>query len=227
MRIWDIDPGFLNDKSLLGEHRELHGMVSIIVNNKKGYSRHPETLRWIDHLGGLVVRHDLLVAEMTLRGFNHKSPLDPHRVTWPDHYIDLPHVQLEILREKYRHKEQGRIPLPVNAQTYWASCKYSVMARDPALYREIGPALATGSMDMELLAEIVTQALRQPPPKSRLINALQHMWGYVNDPTIPDVSDMSPCELLAAIVRRVKGGHQQYLHDSTALGELGYWCDRT
>jgi len=26
MRIWDIDPGFLNAQSLLGEHRELHGI---------------------------------------------------------------------------------------------------------------------------------------------------------------------------------------------------------
>jgi len=38
MRIWDINPGQLNDKSLLGEHRELHGIVSILVNNKSGYA---------------------------------------------------------------------------------------------------------------------------------------------------------------------------------------------
>ena len=47
MRIWDINPGYLNRQSLLGEHRELHGIVSIIRDNKKGYSRHPETLRWV------------------------------------------------------------------------------------------------------------------------------------------------------------------------------------
>jgi hypothetical protein len=44
MRIWDISPGYLNDKSLLGEHRELHGIVSILVNNKNGYAKHRETM---------------------------------------------------------------------------------------------------------------------------------------------------------------------------------------
>ncbi len=45
MRIWDINSGYLNSQNLLGEHRELHGFVSIIVNKKKGYAKHPETLR--------------------------------------------------------------------------------------------------------------------------------------------------------------------------------------
>ena len=67
MRIWDIDAGFLNDQSLLGEHRELHGIHSIITNHKSGYSRHPETLRWVSHLPALEVRHGLLVEEMLLR----------------------------------------------------------------------------------------------------------------------------------------------------------------
>ena len=43
MRIWDLSPGYLNRGSLLGEHRELHGLHSIIVNGKKGYANHPET----------------------------------------------------------------------------------------------------------------------------------------------------------------------------------------
>ena len=49
MRIWDIHPGYLNNQSLLGEHRELHGIVSILVNKKKGYSQHPETKRWVGY----------------------------------------------------------------------------------------------------------------------------------------------------------------------------------
>lgn len=75
MRIWDLHPGYLNRQSLLGEHRELHGMVSIIVNNKKGYSRHPETLRWMDFGWALNKRHQFLAAEMALRGYNDKSPV--------------------------------------------------------------------------------------------------------------------------------------------------------
>jgi hypothetical protein len=68
MRIWDIHPGYLNRNSLLGEHRELHALVSICVHGKKGYAHHPETLRWREFLHALALRHDILVAEMELRG---------------------------------------------------------------------------------------------------------------------------------------------------------------
>nr|MBP9599639.1 hypothetical protein [Desulfobacter sp.] len=130
MRIWDLHPGYLNRQSLLGEHRELHGMVSIIVNGKKGYSRHPETLRWMDFGWALNKRHQLLSAEMKLRGYKDKSPVqiqDNHGM-WPDTFIDEPYVQILLLREKYRDKEPGRIPLPQNAQQMWRQHKYAVMA---------------------------------------------------------------------------------------------------
>jgi len=32
MRLWDIRPGYLNRKSLLGEHRERYGFVSLLVH---------------------------------------------------------------------------------------------------------------------------------------------------------------------------------------------------
>lgn len=95
MRIWDVDPGYLNRQSLLGEHRELHGIVSIISNNKKGYSKHPETLRWVGYGWALKQRHKLLVAEMNLRGYNDQSPvlLRSKPEAWPENYIDPPAVQ--------------------------------------------------------------------------------------------------------------------------------------
>jgi hypothetical protein len=76
MRIWDITPKKLCRNHLLGEHRELHAIWSILTNNKKGYSRHPEVLRWSGKLKALYLRHERLVAEMTKRGYIHKSPLD-------------------------------------------------------------------------------------------------------------------------------------------------------
>lgn len=36
MRIWDISPAYLNRQSLLGEHRELHGLYNILSESKKG-----------------------------------------------------------------------------------------------------------------------------------------------------------------------------------------------
>lgn len=76
MRIWDISPKLLCRNHLLGEHRELHAIWSILTGNKKGYSRHPEVLRWKGKLKALYHRHGRLVAEMAERGYIHKSPLD-------------------------------------------------------------------------------------------------------------------------------------------------------
>jgi len=76
MRIWDIPVNKLCQKHLLGEHRELHAIWSIIINNKIGYSNHPETLRWKGKLKALYFRHEKQMIEMKKRGFNHNSPLE-------------------------------------------------------------------------------------------------------------------------------------------------------
>lgn len=75
MRIWDIPTSQLCDKHLLGEHRELHAIWNILTLGKKGYSNHPETLRWIGHLRALRLRHLKQMREMCIRGFNHDSDL--------------------------------------------------------------------------------------------------------------------------------------------------------
>ena len=77
MRIWDVDPSRLCRKHLLGEHRELHGLWNIITQGKRGYSRHPETVRWFGKQRALYVRHERLVKEILRRGYRHNSPLDP------------------------------------------------------------------------------------------------------------------------------------------------------
>ena len=76
MRIWDIPVECLCRNHLLAEHRELHAVWSVIVNEKRGYSRHPEVMRWRGRLGALWRRHEAQVAEMTSRGYAHRSPLD-------------------------------------------------------------------------------------------------------------------------------------------------------
>lgn len=83
MRIWDIEPKFLCRNHLLGEHRELHGLWNISTIHKKsgGYSRHPETLRWIGRLKALYLRHEKLVLEMKKRNYVHRSNLDKHLAT--------------------------------------------------------------------------------------------------------------------------------------------------
>ena len=76
MRIWDIDPSKLCRQHLLGEHRELHAIWTILTQNKKGYSKHPETKRWKGKLLALYKRHQKLVKEMKRRGYRHNSDLD-------------------------------------------------------------------------------------------------------------------------------------------------------
>lgn len=101
MRVWDVDPGYLNRQSLLGEHREIHAILSIVTNNKKGYARHPETLRWKDRLGALKHRHNLVVSEMQLRGYLHHSPVTVQgSSSWPDEFVDPLGKQFTILRTR-------------------------------------------------------------------------------------------------------------------------------
>ena len=144
MRIWDLAAGYLNRGSLLAEHRELHGIHSILINGKSGYARHPETLRWVTAVSGLAVRHRQLVAEMRLRGYTDRTPLtfNASRTRWPKSFVTPPDAQVALLRKKYVGKEKGRIPLPRNAQELWAQHKYSVMARSPRTYQALGRAVA-------------------------------------------------------------------------------------
>ncbi|MBU2102120.1 MAG: pyrimidine dimer DNA glycosylase/endonuclease V [Candidatus Omnitrophota bacterium] len=103
MRIWDIDPGKLCRSHLLGEHRELHAIWTILTEGKKGYSRHPETLRWNNKLKALYRRHAKLVAEMQKRSFLHKSELNRAHATGSGVqrvYVDPLIRQKSLLRSK-------------------------------------------------------------------------------------------------------------------------------
>jgi hypothetical protein len=103
MRIWDISPKRLCRPHLLGEHRELHAIWSVIVNGKKGYAHHPETLRWKGKLKALYGRHEALVVEMSTRGYQHRSPLakkEARGSTTQESYVDTPRRQIVILRNK-------------------------------------------------------------------------------------------------------------------------------
>ena len=230
MRIWDINPGYLNRQSLLGEHRELHGIISIIVNGKKGYSKHPESLRWLDYGWALSIRHELLSSEMSLRGFIDKTPVTNYTQNglWPEVYINEPIEQFAILEKKYKNKDQGRIPLPNNAQQLWRHHKFSVLARDINIYKKIGRDVSTMKPkdDFSALAKEVTELLRKPPSIGGMRNALQHMWGYVSDYfSMPksDIKSWSLNQLLDQIQRNTLQSEEEYLTSSTALSELQVW----
>lgn len=228
MRIWDISPGYLNRQSLLGEHRELHGIVSIIVNKKKGYAKHPETIRWVRYGWALKMRHNLLACEMALRGYKDKSPVNilANKDLWPDVHIDSPERQIKLLKEKYLGKEQGRIPLPKNCQQLWSQHKYSVLARDPKLHKQIGQGASKSKIDFRKLLLLLTEALRERPTAGGIRNAVQHMWGYVSGGTSggqTQINTWSIRKLLLETQKRAMTNNVEYLRTSTALSELMAW----
>ena len=187
MRVWDIHPGYLSTRSLLGEHAEIHAVYSIISKKKSGYSMHPETQRWIGHLGFLVLRHDLIVKEMTLRGFNHNSPCPSvgsveGKINLVP-YIDLPEAQFEILRKKYTQKNQkGRIPLPRTGSEFWSHHKYSVMGRGYQYYQDIQQFIKNRKdrpigEEHDLIRMIQMYMEKQMTLKASN-NIIEHLWGY-------------------------------------------------
>lgn len=231
MRIWDVAAGYLNRQSLLGEHRELHGLYNILTQGKDGYSRHPETRRWAGAVDGICWRHAHQVAEMTLRGYIDRSPLPPgcDGGSWPETFVDEPAAQFRLLRAKYKDVPSGRIELPRNPQQLWAQHKYSVMARDPDSYRRIGRAVARlgNRAPIDGLARTLVLILRQPPPPGRLLNALEHMWGHVSD--LATAEDRARASrgvggLLATIQALALAQREPYLQASTALSELAVYA---
>lgn len=231
MRVWDINPGYLNNASLLGEHREVHAIFSIVLNGKKGYSSHPETLRWGSCLGALLIHHELLVSEMLLRGFSHRSPAPVLPVSpWPDRFIDPPARQYAILDGKYTEKQKGRIPLPANVQQLWAQHKYSVLARDPVLYKRIGRETAVEKSPEYFtgLAELLVQTMCINPEPGTLRNALEHMWGYVSSARDGQEFDRAdPARMIREIRKRSLERKVRYLLESTALSDLDAYISVT
>ena len=103
MRIWDIPPEKLCRNHLLGEHRELHALWSILTQGKRGYSKHPETIRWKGKRKALYLRHEALVKEMAARSYKHHSPLAAKLATGASQqnaYVDSCEEQVRILRRK-------------------------------------------------------------------------------------------------------------------------------
>jgi Pyrimidine dimer DNA glycosylase len=102
VRIWDVDVRSLCDRHLLGEHRELHAIWTVQTEGKRGYARHPETLRWRGRLAALYARHEAQVTEFERRGFRHQSPLDRVLATGETkqtEFVDPLDVQLDRLAQ--------------------------------------------------------------------------------------------------------------------------------
>jgi len=225
MYIWDINPGYLNNEDLIDEYRTLQA-IDALFHRSPTIPPNFSFLR--DKRPILSLRKALIAIELKLR--NHKlSSLDHstfEKRKPPIPLIESPDQQMEKLKRKYRSSTSGRIPIPLNAQQLWVQHKYSIMARDPNLYKKIGQELAN-SNDKKVSKTLIVKfvhLLRNPPQKGTLANALQHMWGYVADfmPN-PVATTESPSQMLNLIQHLSKEHNIQYLLHSTALCELEFW----
>lgn len=89
MRMWMIDPRQMCRQHLLGEHVELHMFVGSLERQKRidGFMAQDQLEPQSIH-----ARHEVLVAEMTRRGYNHGSPMNADYVRrqasyLPEHYL--------------------------------------------------------------------------------------------------------------------------------------------
>lgn len=111
VRAWCVPLNILDDKRLLGQHRECHSMITSqikrILGIPGGYQNHPYCIKFNDDPGQLIDLHDKCVEEMFSRGFNHRSPIlfglhfnynDPSR----HQYVELlPHLCFTKTEYKY------------------------------------------------------------------------------------------------------------------------------
>jgi hypothetical protein len=73
MRMWGVNPKWLCNKHLLGEHVEMHMFTGTIQKNKsiRGY-----LIKGLVNPSLIKKRHDKLAEEMIERGMNHQSDLN-------------------------------------------------------------------------------------------------------------------------------------------------------
>lgn len=236
MKIWDIHPGYLNRKSLLTEHTEIHKITEIIKNREKAKSKKSETLRWLRYGWALKIRHRVLSEELFLRGYQEESPVvtRTNEGLWPSFEENTPFQQIQELKRKRPDNQEGvgaRIPLPGSAQEIWSHHKYSVLARNVALYEKIGREVSgyKPGRNYAELANMLVEIMRTPPAITTLNNALQHMWGHVSDckkPAANTLDTWSIKRLCKEIQLRALEMEDHFLLKSTALSELMIWVPR-
>ena len=73
--MWMTDVTKMCRKHLLGEHVEHHMFVGSLHKDLTGY-----VANGLLQAASLTQRHDIIAAEMTRRGYTHRSPLPQHTV---------------------------------------------------------------------------------------------------------------------------------------------------
>jgi hypothetical protein len=165
-------------------------------------------------------------------GYHDRSPFNGNtpRLRWPEVFVTPPSQQFELLRTKYVGRGPGRILLPRTSQQLWAQHKYSVMARDPRIYRTLGTRAARlrGKAGFDDLAAELVEILRTDAERRRLVTALEHLWGYVHKLASTDSrrsAQESPQNMFRITQELAVVSNERYLMASTALSDLAILVD--
>ena len=132
MRAWWVNPRYLCQQRLVGQHREIHMLLGAIAKNQMQH--HPMTKHWVE--GDLdlgwnrsVHYHDLIVNEMEVRGLmGHATPVE-YRLTGSAIYSSIrypiPKLTSEMVTqdifdllerwERYGQKGKPRVAIPDRA----------------------------------------------------------------------------------------------------------------
>ncbi|GHC17578.1 DUF1722 domain-containing protein [Aidingimonas halophila] len=212
-----IAPGYLALPDLAAEQLELDQLSA----------RHaPPAGNWTD------VRRRQVSHEIMLRHDSEVSLAGSENIDLPSCWPASAHIdvseQIDWLTTRYSGTREARIPLPRSAQQLWGQHKYSILARDQNLYRQLGRQLADKAIDFSELADLLTSTLLERPTSGGICNAVQHMWGYVSQR--PEharcyIDSWSTRELLHETQQRARTTGPSYLWESTALSELMAWLD--
>ncbi|MFW6219844.1 MAG: pyrimidine dimer DNA glycosylase/endonuclease V [bacterium] len=93
MRMWMINPKYLCNKHLIGEHGEIHKHRHNFIKKHSVLGRLYPIIQ-IEPMS-MLDRHDELVKEMIIRNMNHKSPYIMPDVS----YIDKQYLNLKVDRD--------------------------------------------------------------------------------------------------------------------------------
>lgn len=182
----------------------------------KAYEKYlSDNAKYLDDIGNII--RSLVKNEILIRGYSESYPVKN---------IDLKLNDEDLL---FLDVKDRRIYPPKNIQTIWAQHKYSVLARDNRLYREIGKSLVgkKGLMGYGDLFNQLKNLILTKPDKGTLFNGVLHMWGYLpssikKNHDKPSMDNMkNTIEIITNFA--VKGG-EEYLLQSSALSDFLYWA---
>lgn len=119
-RMWCLPPPILCRNHFLGEHKELHQLAGSLRKGKLGaIIGHAERGQVETRL--LFLRHEELVQELSRRGYNHRSPLNPFpvpdlgRVDILSNLDDLIHRCIECAKRFTLYKKANPLWTPTKS----------------------------------------------------------------------------------------------------------------